>query len=507
MGRFKTKVVTFVCGFLLAAVSVSAAPSANGITIRGLERLSPNTIGSVAGPIGLWANSDPGELMRLFDKIGTVDWTPAERDILIHLLLSDTTDTAWPALRQLDDTAFLRARLRALFSLGAFRETAELVQYVPEKDRTPEIDTLGFYARFFDGDGNTACQAAEMQELEHPEQIRLICLHAYGDKNRAALAYELYRENHAKDDPLFTALGDAVFQERPFKAPADAVLRPVHLPFTEVLGQTDLMMFPQPMWVVSFIGHSSGFPPVFRLRATERTGGTADVFRKLYEDVGVLDEKSGLADRVRAAAAIKSAETVSDKIKAVSAFAEAARADGVLPQTASFLAEAIRHIEPTQENKILALNAVAVFLSENNLPAAHLWYQILQTDPVAALEAVPAVQAAGMGLPDLDGWEVLCRKDKQRCARLMERLKPYFVMPEVLTYSVIRPTETAAYPPVVIAQIRHLKEGMKDGEAIIRGLMLLNASPAFEGELLWLVQTLLPKGAAAALEQERLMTR
>lgn len=508
MGRIKTKIAALFCGiFLIVTAIVLKAQAADKITIRELDRLSLNTIGSVAGPVGLWANSDPVELMRLFDKVSGVNWTPAERDILVHLLLSDTTDTVWPALKSLDDTAFLMARMRTLFSLGAFHEGSELIQYVPEKDRLPEMDTIGFFARFFSGQGEAACQAAEMQELEYSDQIRLICLNAYGDKARAALAYELYRENHANDDPLFTALGDALFQERPFKKPDHVMLKPVHLPFIEALGQGDLLAFPQPMWVMSFIKQSSGLPPVIRLKAMERMGGESEAFRTVYEQAETFSQEEGLSDRIRAATVLRTASAVSDKIKAVSAFIASARADGVFSQTAPFLAEAIRHIEPVPENKALAQNAVILFLSENNLSAAYLWYQVLQADPIAALKVAPLIQTAGMGLPSLDGLIFLCREDKTSCDELMERLTPYFVMPDVLSYPEIRPIEKAVYPPVVTAQIRHLKEGMKDGEALIKGLILLNASPTFEGELLWLIQTLLPKGAGAALERERLMSR
>lgn len=506
MGRNK---INFFVFFTAVFVFLSCAVTAGvvkDVAIRKLDHLSPNTIGTHTGPIGLWANSDPDDLKDLFHKISEIEWTPGERNILVHLLLTDTTEDVWPISDQPDDTTFLTARVEALFHMGAFRAVSELVRYVPEKYKNSTITLYDFYARFFVGDVESACRDIENRPMEQADKIQLICLNTLKDKSRAVLAYDLYRENTSDDDALFTALADTLFQERPFKAPLEITLKPYHLPFIASLNDKDgLLRRSNAPWVTAFTAYSSKLPIIMRVQALEKMGGNPADFEKLYLALAKEKETGRVFERAVAVQRMKNAPTSAELGKALKEFVDLARQDGIFPQTTLFLADMIRSVKPTAENNSLVDYAVDIYFGANELAFVYDWYRVLPKDSFDALEKAPIVHASGMGLPMMDQLFDLCQAHEKRCHRLVERLTPYFVIKNIENYTSLKPLSVLAYPPVVVSQIRHLKDTMKEGEALIKGMMLLHASPLFEGELLRLIQSMLPKGASVMLERERML--
>lgn len=506
MEHSKINFFVFFTAFFVFLSCAVMAQSIKDVSIHKLDHLSPNTIGTHTGPIGLWANSDPEDLKELFHKISKIEWTPAERNILVHLLLTDTTEDVWSISDQPDDTTFLTARVEALFHMGAFQAVSELVRYIPEKYKNSTITSYDFYARFFMGDVESSCRDIENRPMEQADKIQLICLNTFKDKSRAVLAYDLYRENSSDDDKLFTALADTVFQERSFKAPTDIILKPHHLPLIASLKDKDgLLRRSNAPWVTAFMAYSSELPIVMRLQALEKMGGTSADFEKLYLALAQEKETERVFERAVSVQKMKNATTSAELIKALKNFVLLARQDGIFPQTTLFLADMIRSVEPMKENNALADYAIDIYFGANELALVYAWYRILSKDSFEALEKAPVVHASGIGLPMMDQLFDLCQIHEKRCHRLIERLSPYFVIKNVESYASLKYVPVLTYPPVIISQIRHLKDTMKEGEALIKGMMLLHASPLFEGELLWLIQSMLPKGAAVMLERERML--
>ncbi|MDR2902763.1 MAG: hypothetical protein LBU87_06650 [Lactobacillales bacterium] len=481
------------------------------VIVSELPALSLDTLGIIQGKKELWYQSDPKDLAAVLDKIAPEGLSPATLEIITQFMITDTTGAGFK--EQTVSDSFFKKRLQTLFKIGAFEEIIKMTALVaplkmPNDIRKIQFDTLLIY-----GQSKDACTLIDLYDLgKDSDKMRIACLAQNNEKERASLAYDLYKERVDKEDILFNKLCDHIYRGAPLKWPAHMVLKPYHLP---LIAQTKTMpmMEKQPLWVLKALLQSQSTPIVHKIKYAERLGDTRALLT-LYPQI--KDKKT--MDSAEKRAVLYQKITALDKGEArillLSEFIESVKKDGLYLKLAPIINRLIIADSPKPEAIKIAFDAAQISALTRNVSNAYSWYMLLQKSvseeaQKQAFTLMPMINSIGAGMPDVKKyWNKFCTLKLPRdsvCADFLTRAPAYFENASLSAWLDTPYIGTTSYPANVIYQIRQMQTQGKMGESVLWALLLLSHSPYMEQDLLELSRTVLPRGAADQLKMERIV--
>ena len=200
--------------FFLTSINSNAQLIDSGVVVEDLPSFSLNSLGSSnIFSSNIWQESDKETLLNLIKQIGVSPLSPASRKTLIFLLTQDTTGYK-ESEKSENDEVFLTERLNALVRLGAFDETLHLINQIPEKQLSEEIQKIKFYTLLLQGKFSVAEPVLEnISDTQFLDRARINLFLEKEEKNKAILSYGIYKEHLEAPSDLFITCAENVLLE------------------------------------------------------------------------------------------------------------------------------------------------------------------------------------------------------------------------------------------------------------------------------------------------------
>lgn len=248
-----------------------------------------------------WKNAAFAVVAEKFGKLP--QFLPAAAEKLRHRLLILTAEP--PAGTA--DQAFITLRLKLLFERGDFESVTQLMQKIPENQRTDEQNEIYAEALLLT-DFMQACRLADKGgESIFQQNLALICAAAVKNEDKAYLLTELIKEQE-QDGTYMTRAAEALLNARRLEEiPQEttpltiAVMRLFGLDISDKAAETDKI------WLMKTFAEDETIPVSVRLPQAEelvQTGLMPPVrLRTYYQQIPFPDKKSqddAAADKQRA---------------------------------------------------------------------------------------------------------------------------------------------------------------------------------------------------------------
>ncbi len=492
--------------FFLASFQVNAQLFDSGVIIQDLPSFSLNSLGSThVFSSNIWQESDKDTLLNSINQIGENPLTPASKKTLILLLTQDSTGYKKTSEEIENNEIFLSERLKALVRLGAFEEALLLINQIPEKQLSEEIQKIKFYTLLLQG----KTQEAELildtiSDTKFLDKARINLFLEKEEKNKAILSYEIYKENLENEPDLFTLCAENTLLE--LETPllqTKATVEDVFL--LSRLKETSFDFENQHIGIKKVLAELPYTPIERRIFLAEKIGLTKEELTKIYSlplnDLAI--EKNHLI-RAQLFQKIQTETNEVKKVKFLNEFISLSKKDKIIFFVASIIENELDKISPQPAHLSLAFDAAQIYTLQGNLEKASEWYQLLKDSPSDTHQKqrmllIPYLQTLGAGLPsDLNSLiKHFCHNTiDEECTQFYQRLSNE-AYEEINTPKEQKIPSTPSY----------LKEEdkLKTGENLIKAILDLNNPDISDKTTLYdFIYDTAPKQIKQHLQQERM---
>ncbi|MBQ8251297.1 MAG: hypothetical protein IJY92_05245 [Alphaproteobacteria bacterium] len=492
--------------FLLTSFNVQAQLIDSGVIVQDLPSFSLNSLGSSNSfSPNIWQESDKETLLSLITQIGTTSLTPASKKALVFLLTQDSTGYKKTGEEAENDETFLTERLKALVRLGAFEETLHLINQIPEKQVSEEIQKIKFYTLLLQGKTQEAEGILDtISNTLFLDKARINLFLEKEEKNKAILSYEIYKETSENPSDLFSSCGENVLLEleTPLvqnKATAEDVF------LLSRLKETSFDFELQDIGIQKVLSELPYTPIERRIFLAEKAGLNKEEMLKIYSlplhDIKI--EKNHLL-RAQLFQKLQTETSEVKKTKLINEFVELAKQDKLILSLSPIVEHELNKILPQPAHLSLAFNAAQIYALQNNLEKANEWYQLLKDSPSdkhqkQRMLLIPFLQVLGAGISnDLNSLiKHFCGNlVDNECAQFYQRLSS-----EAYEEIVIPKKENLFVPYAYLNE----ENKSKTGENLIRAILDLNNKNTKDKTLLYdFISNSAPKQIEKPFQLERM---
>ncbi len=488
--------------FLMSG-TVVAQQIESGVIVETLPDLSVNSLGTDKSIYtDLWQTTDSKTLLDIIGKIGVIELSPASKKLAKYLLLQDTTGQPFADSQNLlKEDIFFIERLNALFRLGEWDDLLKLIDLVPEKQQSEEIQKIKINTLLMKGQNKKACTLLEQQEFkDYTDKMRLSCFLAQEEKEKAVLSYDVYLENASQEDSLLNALNSLVLRELPETLPENFIIKPEHVFLFSLLKEPQADWNKQSDGIQKTLTDLPTTPIPLRIQLAEQIALTATEMARIY-NLPLLQLKPDEPHLKRADLfqQIKASASESEKAHLLAIFISSAKDDKILLNIAPLLVELLNEIVPQKAYEYLAFDAVQIYGLKGNLSAAAAWHQILEDSLTEKakkqrLLLVPLMNQLGAGYPrDIDSLinNICPGKKNKECSHFWS----VFKSPVLEEYE---STFEGGFPPLS-------QEKQQTGENILNTLFELNQKDADVQKLFTFIRQIKPRNLSGEIEREKMV--
>lgn len=398
----------------------AAEESASGIEVDTLERLDPDSIGTLdpgKGGFGadLWEGSERRVIESLIPRVPADLASPTLRDLAHKLLLSSAAPPARHSVASNGAPGnLLSLRVERLAALGDVDGLNGLLRVVPDRFQDVGMTRLRVQGLLLAHEPAAACNQVRNVIGEHNDKAfwqkaLAVCQFRAGQPQAAMLTVGLLREEAGDDHAPFLTLADAAGEN---VSPPDPI-RPLHLALLHATGRSlpAAAVERAGAGVLAAVSRSPYAPLAVRARAAERAAalGVIDTGRlgRLYAafefDPKQLDEApsvvqasgtlTGAARRALLYQAVRRERLTAPRAELVRLALEEARAAGVYRPMAEVLAAPIAEMEPAPELAWFAEIAGRALYAAGRPQAAGTWHRLAREEAIVNPDAAVAVTA------------------------------------------------------------------------------------------------------------------
>ena len=396
-----------------------------GIQVDSLRNIDPDAAGvlnEAQGGLGadMWRGTDRAVVEALLPRLPVSATSPAMRDLLRRLLLSEA---AVPE-GEVGETKLITLRINRLAAMGDLIGVNDLLNATPGRGDNEGLTRIEADARFLTNDNARACALATSQiasrQSAYWQKAFIFCQALAGQHGPAALGVALLRESGERD-PIFFALVDAVAAGSGVTIDSMPDPSPLHLAMARVAKAqlpADVIASNNP-GTLRTIAISPNAPVELRLEAAERAEAAGalpvDDLRQLYTSIPFSAEdlanpfskaeaESGALSRalLYRTALVQTVPTA--QAEAVTLALELAREGGRYVSTVRAFMPVLKRIPASAELAWFALEAVGALLATGEHEAARSWFAVLR-NKAAFDEASASALARLMPLARLAGSE------------------------------------------------------------------------------------------------------
>lgn len=380
-----------------------AGLSRTEIEIEPLSAINIDSAGNLTearGGLGaeMWRDSSRPLVETLLERLPVATGSPAMRDLMRRLLLSD----AVAPRGQAKPGTFFSLRARLLAAMGDQAGVDGLLSILPGRAPDPALARIQAEGRFLGGDDRGGCEIAASQIGENDktfwQKTYVFCQLLAGAREKAEFGLSLLREL-GEEDGAFYILADAMAASKPATLKSLPNPAPLHLAMARVSGTklpADALTATDPM-VLRALALMPSVALEARLDAAERAMAagilTTDAVRQLYE--GIKFPEKDLAspfDRAEAVggpygrallyAVSRNEEVATAKVEALADALALGRRDGRYLPTVRIFAPLLETIVPTQDMAWLAPEAVSTLLVAGRPRQATPWFNLLRAKAI-----------------------------------------------------------------------------------------------------------------------------
>ncbi len=475
------------------------------IWIKDLPEPSLNTLGLDMSPRTFWAGADEKKVIELIEKTTQDSLTPAEAEAVALFLKTDTSSGA-DAPQQTHGLSFLESRLNGLFTLGFWDDAAAIISLIPETRQTQNILLTKLAVSFLLGKTSEACLLLDTLEPSREADIwRVNCFLAQNENQKAALAYDLFREHRADEKSLFRELGDGFFLGLKTTLPETLNPTPEDIPLLAASGE-NLPERPMPLWAARALARHPSLAAAKQVYFAERALLPVTDTARAYHNISLdIKNATGAVRRAQLYQRFEQEKDVTEKISLFTAFFKSVQKDGLTKKMAPFLDGMLTAFTPQKETAAMAFDAIQILALTDSLDRLWPWYRFLQqTDPIKASALTPLINHLGGGMPQpIVPDETVCgpQKTSVSCASFLERLPVFFPLAAPF------PRDKALIRVQAPVQASFFAQpSFQNAVLFLEGLLLLRTSPFYEASLTDALAALLPnKALQKAFKTERLI--
>lgn len=494
--------------------SVSVLDPIEQIQIDTLPALTLDSIGTHKTlPKTLWAASDSGKIITLIDKTSRQKLTPAETKVFAQMITTDTTGVPFKSDPISSNNRFVLTRLNALINLGLYDQILAMMDVIPiTQQNTPDFAQIKISALFLSGRAKEACASLDKQDLtEFIDKMRVSCFLDAGERDKAALAFETYKETEG-GDALFLALGDRVFQDTPSPILGNSIYAPEHVALVAALGDKMPDMTNAPIWMKRALTRFENVPIASRIYWAEQSGVSADEITKLYKSV-FPKTPTNTGSLMRAIIYQKIISEDDKKIISsdLNDYLDSAREDGVFTSLVPIAEPILNTLPPSEETSELAFNAVQIYALTDNLSMANSWYEVLKKSPQRehqnqGLLLSPLMNKMGAGLPgSIDSLLAACQKSSPNCTHFIQTVPDSFPVDNTELLMALSMRQNTTFSALNKKALDQLIANDKIGETMLQILLLLSQSETYEKDILDALETIRPTSLSKPILIEQMV--
>lgn len=378
------------------------------VVVESLPDLSVNAIGVVpTNNVHLWSGTPTEELNNIFQELKKNKLTPAQRSFVAYLLSIDTTGVVLNnGSKTWGKTGFLYERLNVLKELGEFDLAIEIIGKIPKNDLTEDLSFLARELYLMKGDTNKACKPFFDSKSDiRKDKLQISCYLAKEEKDKAILAYDIFRETYPDKEQSYKTLADSALLDISGEIPSDLILTPLDVYLVSLIKNPKINWTIQSRAVKKTLTDLPTTDIVLRMELGEQIGLSFNELKRLY-DMPLLNPDVNNKTVQRVMIYKQMIETTDEdvKIKLLKSFLNLVKQDKLLIPMAPLIAELLYPIEPDTEKTDLAFDAVQIYALTNNAAMAEPWYQLLQNESTEFyqkqfLKAIPFMYSLGGGYP------------------------------------------------------------------------------------------------------------
>ncbi len=396
-----------------------------GIRVDSLQNIDADAVGvlnEAQGGLGseMWRGTDRAVIEALLPRLPVIATSPAMRDLMRRLLLSEAAVPEGEA----GETKLITLRINRLAAMGDLLGVNDLLNVTPGRDDNDGLTRIEADARFLTNDNARACALATSQiarrQSAYWQKAFIFCQALAGQHGPAALGVALLREMGERD-PIFFDLVDAVAAGSGVIIDSMPDPSPLHLAMARVAKAqlpADVIASNDPS-ILRTIAISPNAPVELRLEAAERAEAAGalpiDDLRQLYTSVPFSAEdlanpfskaeaEAGALSRalLYRTALVQTVPTA--QAEAVTLALALARNGGRYVSTVRAFMPVLKRIPASAELSWFALEAVGALLATGEHEAARSWFDLLR-NKAAFDEASASALARLMPLARLAGSE------------------------------------------------------------------------------------------------------
>jgi len=378
------------------------------VRVDALQAPDPSNVGLLdpargGFPLDMWRGTRRATVQALLPQLPAGAPSPAMQDLARRLLLSAANPPGGPS----GGAPLLGLRLERLAAAGRVAEVAELLKASGGRPDDPNLALALIEAALLAEDTDAACAQAKSAMASRPgpeiAKVAAFCQATGGEKNAAALAGDLLREQGQKDDAYFTLLDQLTGARRVGKLTSLKQASALHLMMLRATKQSipdDAARDASNPAVLRAIAASTNASADTRLDAAERAAAagalTPAELGQIYADLRITTEERNAAakgDGKRGprsfAVLYQVAQGESEDGKRLELLRRAmamARGDGRFVPAAQLWQSVAATIQPTGTLENGAGDMARVLLANGDAKKARDW---LQVERRAGLELWP----------------------------------------------------------------------------------------------------------------------
>lgn len=480
--------------------SVSARSLFSSVQIHALPNLGIDNLGIESDiPTDIWEKSNTKSLKALIKEIVAKPLTPAMQDVMIKMMMCQTSPKA---------TLPLIFRMETLMHLGRFNEVLTLVELVPPSHQTPDILMLKAQALFMLGQTQKACdlmvKTPELSQMA--EEMRLACAIARGDKTGAELIFATRSENNELDE-VSAALAKKVFFNDELSLDGEKIkVRHLHL-LAATGHHIDWSKMILPTTYQKTLSDLDMIPLNIRIEMAERAH--VERVEELYAKVDDKTEKNNAVMRAYLYQKMKKITNEDELVSVINKYLDLAKKDGLFFNLAPIIQPVLNTISPSEKTKDVAFNAVQVSALSGNADLAYAWYQVLQksSDDTSKMQGVflePLMHQLGAGIPkEVDKGLLFCQKNASPyCTAYLNKIGADVEVNDWSDVLKNMPISTN-YIPLIQSALHGLIVSGRQGEAMLYAIKLWQESVGIEPHILVALSEISPKSLTHRLILER----
>lgn len=259
-------------------------PRAQAVRVDPLQAPDPSNIGLLDAsrgglPFDMWRGSRRATVQALMPLLPASAPSPAMQALMRRLLLSAANPPGGPG----GGPPLLGLRVERLAAAGRIGDMAELLKGAGSRLEDPALAQARIDAALLAGDTDQACAGAKQEMGSRPlpgvAKVAAFCQAIAGEKNAAALAGDLLREQGVKDDAYFSLLDQLTGARRAAKLTSLKQASALHLAMLHATRQNipDDATREAPPAVLRAIAASTNASSEARLDAAERSAAAGAI--------------------------------------------------------------------------------------------------------------------------------------------------------------------------------------------------------------------------------------